>query len=358
MAVTIVATASGAVGTSSAAVTFSSYTPQLNDLILCFMSSTSSVSAAADSGGWVNVQGSANETTHSAMGMIAAYHFVTSGEVSAVTTTYDPTVIIGSETGYNHALALRGVDTTTPIDGWGNDGTASTSASTPHVLAGITGSGVLISNSLVISSVAKDATGAYSSTPAGWTQQLATNTTQGRWTGTRDTLTTLNTDVTATNITPSAADEFLSITVAITASVAAGTDHPVTQTDPLGLTDSVAFDYDKNPADLLGITEDVVLATEMITTYGADQLGLTDSAILSFSAVNQVDQLGFLDSVALEISYIYDYGPDLLGITDIAQPVPVSGGGPSPFVLNDALAIYLGATFVERVYVGTDQVWP
>jgi len=214
----VVSNAGAALSTNDPSVTFpGGYTPLENDVIALFISSTTVLGAVANASlpaGWVNPLGDGVEINSDAHGMACLYHLVTAAEETAVTLTYTATdALDATETGYVQAVAVRNVDSTTPIDGF-NTAFNSGNTTDPHVLAGITGSGVLATGSLVVSSVAKDGTGAYGSTPTGWTQVRADNTNNGRWIGTRDALTTADTDVTATNITPSAGDEYCSITLA------------------------------------------------------------------------------------------------------------------------------------------------
>ena len=182
----VVTSASAALSTDDPSVTFSGYTPLEGDYIILFAASTTTLAIFADASlpaGWSNPLGDTIEINSDAHGMAVVYHKVTAGEQTAVTQTYTATnALQAAETGMVHGVAVRDAHQTDPIDG---SGTVQDSANTvtPHVLAAITGSGVLVNRSLVISSVAKDATGAYSSTPAGWTQLLATNTNQGMWTG-------------------------------------------------------------------------------------------------------------------------------------------------------------------------------
>jgi hypothetical protein len=220
----VVASGGASLSTDDPSVTFSGYTPRENDVVALFVSSTTVLGAVVDGSlpsGWVNPLGSGAEINSDAHGMAAFYHLVTAAEESGVTTTYTATnALDAAETGYVQGVVVRRVNPSAPIDGF-NTAQDSGNTVTPHVLAGITGSGVLLDGSLVVSSVAKDATGAYSSVPGGWTQLRADNTNNGRWLGVRDTYTTVNTNVNATNITPSAGDEYCSITLAF-AKVPAG----------------------------------------------------------------------------------------------------------------------------------------
>jgi hypothetical protein len=216
----VVQVSGAALTTNDPAVTFTGYTAKANDLVILFVSSTTVLGAVANASlpaGWVNPLGDGAEINSDAHGMACFYHFVTSAEETGGTTTYTATdALDAAETGYVQGVVIRNAETTDPVDG---SGTAQDSANTvtPHVLAGITGTGgVLLDHSLVISSVAKDGTGDYgTSAPAGWTWLRNDNTNNGRWLGIRQARTTASTNVTATNITPSGGDEYASITLAI-----------------------------------------------------------------------------------------------------------------------------------------------
>jgi hypothetical protein len=228
-----------ALTTDDPSVTFSGYTPLEDDLVILFPSSTTVLGAVANASlpaGWVNPLGDGVEVNSDSHGLACFYHLVTAGEESGGTTTYTATnALDAAETGRVHGVVVRNVDPSAPIDGF-NTAFNSGNTTTPHVLAGITGSGVLLDGSLVVSSVAADGTGTYGSVPAGWTQLQTAGTTQGRWTGTRDTLTTVNTDVTATNITPSAGDEYCSITLAVAKAIAVTHGTATPAVTPLAVT--------------------------------------------------------------------------------------------------------------------------
>jgi hypothetical protein len=165
--------------------------------------------------GWTNPLGAGVDVESDAHQLACAYHQVTAAEEAAVTTAYTATNWYGANvTGYVQGAVVRDVDRRTPIDS-ANSTFNSGNTTTPHVLASLTGTN-LTDGSRVLSSVAKDSTGAYSSVPAGWSQIRADNTNQGRWLGYRAAVTATNVDVTATNITPSAGDEYASITLALT----------------------------------------------------------------------------------------------------------------------------------------------
>jgi hypothetical protein len=216
----IVQVSGAALSTDDPSVTFTGYTAKTNDLVILFVSSTTLLGAVANASlpaGWVNPLGDGAEINSDAHGMACFYHLVTSAEESGSTTTFTATnALDATETGYVQGVVVRNAEPTDPIDG---SGTAQDSANTvtPHVLAAITGTGgVLLDHSLVISSVAKDGVGDYGTgAPAGWTWLRNDNTNNGRWIGIRQTRTTASTNVTATNITPSAGDEYASITVAV-----------------------------------------------------------------------------------------------------------------------------------------------
>ena len=203
----------------SPAVTFD--TPvQTNDVIYFYLShgtATLNISTLSPAS-WINVLGGTNKVASTANECFGIYRVVTSGENG--TSTFSVTGFSAGLTGTLLAIVLRNVYLTEPIDNFGS--TLNSTVVTPHVLAAITGtSNALYDKSLVIRGVSKDGVGTYT-TPAGHTQRLTLNSTCGTWLGTLDALTTANTDVTATNITPNASDEYTSLSVAFTSAPSTG----------------------------------------------------------------------------------------------------------------------------------------
>ena len=209
---------------ASVAVTISSGTdpgavwdPMVNDFVLLFPSSVNTVTAVnPNPADWSNVLGVGQHlNAGAALGFVLFYHFVTSAEATANTTTYGPTVFQAVETGNVAALVVRGVNLTTPIHKVLPLGDASTTTVTPHVLPALTGANQpTISGCLVVGGLAKDSLGTWT-TPGGWSAIVSNNTNQGKWIGTRTTPTTAGTDVAATNVTPSGGDEYGSFTLAL-----------------------------------------------------------------------------------------------------------------------------------------------
>lgn len=218
--------ASAALSTNDPAVTFpGTYTPLEDDLVVLFIASTTVLDVVANASlpaGWVNPLGDGVEVNSDAHGVAILYHFVTAGEETAVTLTYTATnALAAAETGNVLGVAVRNVDTTTPIDSI-NTTFSSTNTVTPAVLASLTGTN-LSDNSLVLRYTAQDSTGTYTE-PAAHTEIVTSNTNQGTWLGRLDALTTAGADVAATDITPDAGDEYASITVALSKAVAAVPD--------------------------------------------------------------------------------------------------------------------------------------
>jgi hypothetical protein len=197
-------------------VTFGGYTPALDDAVALFCASTSGAAIGAEGSGWANMftAGTIVTPADGTVAIAGVTHRVTSGEVSAVTTTYSvPGLFNVTETGEVIGLVVRGAHATL-LDSANSAFNAS--PVTPHVLPGLTGAD-LSNGSLVVSAVFPDAMETYS-TPSGWTLVSATTgTNQGGAVFRRDTLTAAGVDITATNITPSASDEYASITIAIAA---------------------------------------------------------------------------------------------------------------------------------------------
>jgi hypothetical protein len=186
-----------------------------NDVVVMWAASATVAVLNAAPAGWVNALGGTTIVASDSHSMACVYHKVTAGEASAQTLTYTATSLFtAAQTGYVHAALVRNVDPTTPLDAAASTFNSGNTI-TPHVLAGLAGADVG-TGSLVLSSVTKDAVGAYSTLPSGWEFLATTNTNLGMATLRREATTTSGVAVAATNITPSAGDEYASITVALT----------------------------------------------------------------------------------------------------------------------------------------------
>jgi hypothetical protein len=196
----------------SPAVTFTGYTPQAFDVVVLYPRSPA-VSAITVPTGWVNPLGGNAVASTGTDTLCCVYHLVTTAEASAATVTYTATNLFNANvTDTVQAVVVRGVDSASVVDAVA---TATGASVTPHVLAGLSGAD-LANGSLVISSLSSEGPRTYSaSPPTDWTYVRNDATSEaGRAVLSRNTLTTANTNVSATNVTPSAADEYTSITVA------------------------------------------------------------------------------------------------------------------------------------------------
>lgn len=314
MAISVVATGSADIATNrTTTVTFSSYTPAANDVVLLWTKNPTNGLVVTVPSGWATCDpagGNTNVTSDSHTAT-AVYHLVTSGEASANTVTYAATNLWNAAS--NQAVAaivLRGVDPTTPIDSSAAAFDSGNSV-TPHVLPALTGAN-LSSNSMVVGCVAKDTNGTYTVAPTGWTIRATANggtTTTGAAILTRDTLTTAGVNVAATNVTPSAGDEYVSYTIAFTE--AASGPPPVDATDLAGITDSLTKEAGRTATDAAGISDS--LAKDVGRTT-ADPLGVTDTLSLGFNP-SAVDTVGATDSVSTTQDWVRTQ-PDAVGISD------------------------------------------
>lgn len=217
MAVTVAATGNAVVSASrSPSVTFGSYTPATDDVVVFFANNGAAAAAMTVTATWVNCDPSGGNTNVASDSHTAAavYHKVTSAEAAAVTVAYTATNLWDANaTGNVVGVVLRGVDPNVPVDS-SNTTFGSGNTATPHILPGLTGSN-LSNYSQVLGCVAKDLTGTWT-TPTGWTARGSNNTNAGTALFTWDTLTAAGVSVAATNITPSAGDEYVTYTVAFT----------------------------------------------------------------------------------------------------------------------------------------------
>ena len=264
----VVASAAAALSTNDPAVTFTGYTPLENDIVVLFPSSTTVLGVVADASlpsGWSNPLGDGVEVNSDAHGIACLIHTVTAAEESGGTTTYTATnALDAAETGNVTGCVIRGSSGVDAANSTFNSG----NTVTPHVLASLPG-GSLSDGSQVISCVAKDGTGAYSTDPTGWTGLVTSNTNQGKWLGRRDALTTAGVDVSATNITPSAGDEYASVTLAFVITGSPTNDPTVTWAD----TDTGGT-----------IVDDIVAAIEIKVSAGGTTVNGTGAGTYTFGS--------------------------------------------------------------------------
>jgi hypothetical protein len=227
MAVTV----EGSVGTSytstrSPVITFGA-SPVEDDIIVAYIGSIGS--AAFTSGdepsGWVNclADNTVLDPADSSVFACFLYHVVTNAEDTAHTTSWTLTNLwANAETGDIAACYLRGVDTAAIIDAFGS--TVEPNNAATHTLPVVAGASIASTGGLVLRGVIKDTNGTYT-TPAGHTIVTSTDVNHGVHLVTRDTTATATTDVAVVNITPSGADEYISVSLVFT---------------PLGGTDATA----------------------------------------------------------------------------------------------------------------------
>jgi hypothetical protein len=220
MAVVVVANHGQSYGPGQTVTTgnIPSYTPREGDIIVLFISSQGATIAIQPNSslpaGWVNPLGDGVEVVSDAHGCGVVYHVVTAAEQQAGTINYSATnVLTSNQTGEAITAVLRGVMLSDIVDAF-NTAFASGNTVTPHVLPSLAGAN-LQNNSLVLSFVAKDGNGTYT-TPGTHTLVHSRNSFQGVWLGRHNTLTTAGNNVTAVNITPSGGDEYASISLAFT----------------------------------------------------------------------------------------------------------------------------------------------
>ena len=148
MSISVAATGSAAVTTNrSPSVTFGSYTPALNDVVVFVCNTGASAAGAVAPSGWGTTSGAVFSDSHTG---VLAYHLVTAAEVSAVTTTYTATNLWNAvATGNVVGVVLRGVD---PDIQWDDaaSGLNSANSATPHVIPALTNTAEIRANSMVI----------------------------------------------------------------------------------------------------------------------------------------------------------------------------------------------------------------
>jgi hypothetical protein len=191
--------------------TIASYTPVAGDIIAVWVRGSVNGTTMTTPSGWVNPLGTNTVVSSATHCECAIYHIVTSAEQTAGTTAWTLSSLWGStQTGATYTIALRGVNQSSPVDTSGS--TSSSTATTTHVLAGITPN---FSNSMILSGVTGDGSATYSTAPSGWAFQAQNS--GGQNTGallSRTALSSAGVAVPATNITIGTSSQYASITVA------------------------------------------------------------------------------------------------------------------------------------------------
>lgn len=194
--------------------TIPSYTPAAGDLVTCFVRTATVSPTWTVPTGWTNPLGGTTLEASGSDSLLVIQHVVTSAEQTAGTTSWTLTGLFSAgQTGAVYSCVVRGANSSNPIDTTGV--TQSSTATTTHVLAGITPNST---GSLVIHGIGSSGSGAYSSPPAGTTLEVSSAAGQngGAIVG-RTAATTAGVAIGAANITFAASSQYASITLAIAA---------------------------------------------------------------------------------------------------------------------------------------------
>jgi hypothetical protein len=209
--------------TRSPSITFG-VSPIENDVLFVSVGAVGNETLTNEPTGWVNVlaDGTYLDPGDATCKSVHMYHIVTAAEDSANTVTWTLTNTWNGATadGETVGVILRGVDTAAVVDA--SNSAVNAGTVTPHTLPSITGTDIGTTGGLVVSTVVKDGLGTYTTpgTHTVITESTATN--QGVWLGYHNTLVTASTNVTAVNITPSASDEYMSVSVVFTPAAGGG----------------------------------------------------------------------------------------------------------------------------------------
>lgn len=299
------------------------------DLVILWASSTTTAQTMTEPSGWTNPLGAGVDVESDAHQEVCAWHLVTVAEDVADTVTFTATNWYGATTtGYVHGVLVRFVDAATPIAKAGST-FDSTNTVTPHVLANVADPDA--TGGLVLSSVAKDGTGAYATAVSGWSFLLASNTNQGRCTLRKHALSVDGTPTGATNITPSAGDEYASITVVVKFAAVGFTVTPATITATgvdaaLSLTGAVPQSFTVDPASM-GLAGVAV-------SFGGTGTGATITVAPAALAV-----AGVQASLAVGTQF-FTVDPATLGLTGVQATLTASGS--APFTVTPATLVAAG----------------
>lgn len=208
MAITFPITGVSAEVTATRDPTFTLGTSPIEDDILVLYASSTTAATTTDVAGWTNVLGANAEVMTAASETTACmvYHRVTAAEDTAneVTWLLD-NLWDTSETGRISVTVLRGVATSGELVGTASGSDAA--VADPWVIPTVTPTA---DDCVIIAGVSGDSTETQT-TPSGWTLRASGSTTESNYLYTRDTLGSNGTPTGTTNVTPSTADEYVSI---------------------------------------------------------------------------------------------------------------------------------------------------
>lgn len=206
-------TAAANINSSARAAVFDTeWNPHVRDIVVLVGTASTVATMPSTPTGWTNPLGGTTVLSSDSHTLAVLWRSVTVTEQNTPTRTYTATGMFNaSVTGDSVGFVLRGVDPANVVDAIAS-AIGSGDTTTPHSLPALAGAG-LSNDSAIIALVAKDGTGTYT-TPADHEQLVTSNTYTGLWAGRRDALAYTGTDVDAVNITPSAGDEYIALTIA------------------------------------------------------------------------------------------------------------------------------------------------
>lgn len=326
----VVKSANSALSTASPSLTFTGLVPLTNDVVLLVPSSATVLGIVADASmpsGWLNPLGDGVEVNSDAHGICCAWHKVTAAEETAVTTTYTATSMLdASETGNTVGCVIRRVDPNAVVNVF-ETAFDSANSVTPHVLAGLTSAGSsqpTVTGAIVISCVAKDGTGTYT-TPSGWSLLTSSNTNQGKALYAKNALTVASADIAATNVTPSAGDEYASITLAFT-QASAGITVNATAAEATATAEaaSVALVVNAQTAEATASAIDATVDIGSFVTVNAETAEATATA--EAPTVNVAPNAGAAEATGTAEPATVNVAPNVLTAeaTGAAQPATVN----------------------------------
>ena len=189
-------------------------TPAAGSVVFLFSSCTNQGQPITTPAGWTNVLGGNTHIETDSHEMTVLWHVVTPAEFAANTKTFTATLLYNVPNIFGTVLGMEisGLDTTTPVSAVATDA-QSANLATPHVLIGVASGSVTINGGTVLSCVVADSSGSVYPTVTGWTRVATSDTTQSKAVYIRDALTTAGVAVASQNVTPAAADEYISYTL-------------------------------------------------------------------------------------------------------------------------------------------------
>ena len=289
-----------------------------DDVIIVHLAVSSGAFTQNATAGWTNLLGVDNTQiaiSDATAGGVLMYHVIDAAEEAASTVSWTMTDVFNvPESGDVLGTVWRDLDTAALLHT--SNEAENASNITPHVLAGIPSGSITLNGGPVLTWILKDQLGTWT-TPSGVSLVTSSNVLSGTALYLHDATSASGVAVNAITITPSSADEYLSLTYILTPAAGAADNFTQSPIDPIGITDSIEFGQGEADeyTDNVGITDTVDVVASMLQEE-ADDVGITDADIIYNTELVRTDDVGIGEHVLLAIDDVVNASSDDIGITD------------------------------------------